>query len=68
MDDGAVPLEFAVEELAQEVDGGRGDFDAEGGCTTRLRGLGELRRRLLADPESMVDQTQGVGNVTDDGV
>lgn len=67
VDDGAVALELAVEEPAEEFDGGGGNLDVEG---LRVRGVGGLGEagRLLADARGVVDQAESVGDFADNGM
>lgn len=68
MDDGAVALELAVEEAAEELERGAGDVDVQGAGGGAGCGVGEVGEGGLAELEAVADQGEGVGDVADDGV
>lgn len=66
MDDGAVTLEFAVDELGERRDGIRRHLEIQG-PGYRVGTLGKLRG-VLALSEGVVDESQRIRDMTSDGV
>lgn len=69
MDNGLVAAELAADEVGELLDGGAGNFNVGRRAGSGVRGgFGELLGGKLTAVGGVLDESEGVGDVADDGV